>query len=143
MAGLIKQTSMPKRTTEVTCGRSRKSVLTSGTIMEKRAFSIVATCRSASVDRSISGVVDPRAAGKMRGTGRGVGVAITFGVLLGHDDGYTKDLVAISDSRRGLGMHTFATLSILLQVRTTASKPCMAEPREGVGTRLRDVVGAH
>ena len=72
-----------------------------------------------------------------------VGIAITFGVLLRHDDGYAKDLMPVSGGIRTWSDRTFATLSILLQVRTTASKPCMAEPREGVGTRLRDVVGAH
>lgn len=62
MTGMTRQTSMPKRTMDVTCGRSCKSVLTSGTIMEKRDFSIVATCRSARAWRSISGAVGPRAA---------------------------------------------------------------------------------
>ena len=60
--GLARLTSIPKSTTEVICGRSRKRVFTSGIIIEKRAFSIVATCRSASEARSISGLVWPRAA---------------------------------------------------------------------------------
>jgi hypothetical protein len=59
--GAGRRTSMPNRTTEVTCGRSRKRVLTSGTIMEKRVLAIVATCRSASAGKSISGAVGPRA----------------------------------------------------------------------------------
>ena len=52
------------------------------------------------------------------------GAVITSRILLRHDDGYAQDLMAVrvmNDGRRAV--RTLATLSILLQVRTSSSKP--------------------
>lgn len=56
---------------------------------------MVATCKSASAAKSISGTVDPRTGSEMRRMHRRVVGVITSWVLLCRDDGYAEDLVAM------------------------------------------------
>lgn len=117
-------TSMPNKTMDLMWGWSVRNVRTSEVIMENSVFGIVATWSDPSDWRSISGAVwpSPVVHRDQAWTGDGdVCEELTFGILLGGQDGYFEDLQRWTSEEDVCGrVHTFANLRILLMVRTSS-----------------------